>query len=85
MSIITHDYLTQINNKYNLSNLLPYIKTRYNRKSFERVIACMLQINNKNKSFFGDFKLYWGNDLHKGKLESLVNKELPILKVWSSR
>ena len=45
----------------------------------------MLQINNKNKSFFGDFKLYWGNDLHKGKLESLVNKELPILKVWSSR
>jgi hypothetical protein len=42
MSIITHDYLTHINSKYDISKLLDCILTRYNRCSFERVIACML-------------------------------------------
>jgi hypothetical protein len=41
MSIITHAYLTFINNKYDISKLLDYVLVRYNRCSFERVIACL--------------------------------------------
>ncbi len=47
MSIITHDYLMYVNNKYNISKLLDCVLTRYNRCSFERVIACLLQKNVK--------------------------------------
>jgi hypothetical protein len=55
MCIITHDYLTYINSK-----LLKFIK---NRSSFERVIACLLQINAKNNSLLGNIHKYmpWGN------------------------
>ena len=43
MTIITHDYLIYINNKYDISKLLDCVLNRYNRCSFERVIACLLQ------------------------------------------
>lgn len=46
MCIITHDYLVHINNNFKISKLIDYIKNKYNRQSFERVIACLLQINN---------------------------------------
>ena len=49
MTIIKHDFLTSINNKYDISKLLDCVLTRYNRCSFERVIACLLQINEKNE------------------------------------
>ena len=54
MSIITHDYLTLINNKYPISNLLNFVLTRYNRCSLERVIACLLQINDMTWVFLGN-------------------------------
>ena len=54
MSIITHDYLTLINNKYPISNLLNFVLTRNNRCSFERVIACLLQINDMKWVFLGN-------------------------------
>lgn len=47
MTIITYDYLTDINKKYDISKLLDCVLNRYNRCSFERVIACLLQINEK--------------------------------------
>ena len=83
MSIITHDYLTLINNKYDISKLLDCILTRYNRCSFERVIACLLQINVKNEPLLGDIKKYcpWGisfDQIHK-------YKQLPLIKVWTGR
>jgi len=49
MAIITHDYLTYINSKYDISKLLDCVLTRYNRCSLERVLACMLQKMTKNK------------------------------------
>jgi uncharacterized protein YutD len=45
MSIITHEYLIYINNKFDISILLDHILTRYNRCSFERIIGCLLQYN----------------------------------------
>jgi hypothetical protein len=49
MSIVKYDYLNNLNKKYDFRKLLPLIKNRYNRMSFERVIACILQIENKEK------------------------------------
>lgn len=85
MCIITHDYLTNINTKYDISNLLNHIITRYDRCSFERVIACLLQINdnNNNKSLFGDIHSYskWGI-AYDNKDEY---NDLPLIKVWTAR
>jgi hypothetical protein len=62
MIVITHDHLTNINNKYDISKLLDLILNRYNRCSFERVIACILQNDDISadisSSIFGDIHEY---------------------------
>jgi hypothetical protein len=65
MSIITHDYLMFINNKHDISKLLDHVLTRYNRCSFERVIACLLQYNEKKETLLGNIHKYcpWGCSL----------------------
>ena len=85
MSIISHDYLKFINEKYDISKLLDLVKTRYNRISFERVIGCLLQFNHKsdNLSLLGNINNYckWG-----GSYDWKNNyKHLPIIKIWSGR
>jgi hypothetical protein len=85
MSIITHDYLTFINNKYNISLLLDVVLTRYNRSSFERVIACLLQKNHKKESLLGDIHKYIEFNTWFNKYTLNKYKHLPILKVWSGR
>jgi hypothetical protein len=83
MCIITHDYLTYINNKYDISKLLECITNRYNRCSFERVIACLLQKNQKNESLLGSIYNYcdWGLTFD----EKDKYNHLPLLKVWTGR
>jgi hypothetical protein len=87
MSIITHDYLTHINSKYDISKLLECILNRYNRCSFERVIACILRLNGDNgtssHSLLGNIHSYcpWGVNIN----EIDKYSHLPIIKVWSSR
>jgi hypothetical protein len=83
MSIISHDYLTHINNKYDISKLLDYILCREDRKSFERIIACMLQKEGTQKTLLGNIQKYceWElsiNNIHK-------YQHLPIIKVWTGR
>lgn len=83
MSIITHDYLLFINNKYDISKLFDCIKTRYNRCSFERVIACLLQINGKKETLLGNIHEYcpWGITFD--EKENFAH--LPLIKVWTGR
>lgn len=83
MSIITYDYLSKINNKYNISKLLPLVLKRYNRCSLERVIACLLQKDDKSKVLFGDIHRYcvWGIKFR----EKDKYSRLPVVKVWSGR
>jgi len=83
MSIITHEYLTYINNKYDISKLLKYVLNRYNRCSFERVIACLLQKEAEKEVLLGNICNYcnWGI------LFEDINKynHLPIIKCWTGR
>ena len=83
MTIITHDYLKYINNKYDISKLIPYILNRYNRCSFERVIACILQKDYNNEALLGDIHKYCEYGITFDKIDNY--KHLPIIKCWSSR
>lgn len=83
MSVITHSYLSEINQRFALTKLLNCIKTRYNRCSFERVIACLMQFPRPSASLLGDIHNYcpWG--LRFEQLEQYSH--LPITKVWTGR
>ena len=83
MSIITHEYLSRMYQKYDLSLLLALVLSRYNRCSFERVLACLLQKEHKTDALLGNIHAYctWG--------VRFVDKEqyshLPMIKVWTGR
>jgi hypothetical protein len=83
MSIIRHDYLTYINHKYDISKLLYCVLNRYNRCSFERVIACLLQKNEQKITLLGNIMNYcrWGITFD----EKDYYNYLPLLKVWTGR
>jgi len=84
MSIIKYDYLVKINNRHNINKLLEYILNRYNRCSFERVIACLLQFNGKKETLFGNIHSYcpWGEINYNNKCNY---KYLPFIKIWTGR
>jgi hypothetical protein len=83
MTIITHNYLTYINNKYDISKLLECVLTRLNRCAFERVIACLLQKNEKKETLLGNIHSYcpWGINFN----QKDEYKHLPLIKVWTGR
>jgi hypothetical protein len=83
MSVITHDYLTFINNKYDISKLLNCIQNRHNRMSFERVIGCLLQKNGEKQTLLGNIHYYcpWG--IRYNKVDEY--NHLPFTKIWSGR
>ncbi len=83
MTIITHDYLSFIHNKYDINKLLDVVFDRFQRMYFERVLACLLQANCKAEVLLGKIDDYceWGISY-----EQKDNyKHLPWLKVWSGR
>jgi len=84
MTIINHDYLVSINKLYNINKMLNYIKTRKDRMSFERVIACILQKHSKKeKTLLGNIHKYckWAISFY--DIDKYTH--LPIIKVWSGR
>jgi len=84
MTIITHDYLTYINNKYDISKLLYYVLNRYNRCSFERVIACLLQKEGKKEeTLLGNIHNYCNGGIRFNNIDEY--KHLPLIKYWSGR
>ena len=83
MSIITHDYLTHINSKYDISKLLNCVLTRYNRISLERVIGCILQKEAPKQTLLGNIHRYCPYGLSINKIDNY--QHLPIIKVWTGR
>ena len=83
MSIITHDFLTHINSKYDISKLLNCVLTRYNRISLERVIGCILQKEAPKQTLLGNIHRYCPYGLSINKIDNY--QHLPIIKVWTGR
>lgn len=83
MSVIRHDFLVYLNGKYDFNKLLPGVLTRYNRCSFERVIACMLQKEGKTRSLFGDIHDYSVCGLSFSEIKN--HRHLPVIKCWTGR
>ena len=83
MSIITHDYLTYVNSKYDISKLLDYVLDRYNRCSFERVIACLLQKEGKVEILLGNIHEYCNCGINFNEIDNYNN--LPLIKCWTGR
>jgi|SaaInlStandDraft_1057018.scaffolds.fasta_scaffold14386_7 hypothetical protein len=83
MTVINYNFLNNLNKKHNFKKMIPLIKTRYNRMSFERVIATILQNYSPKKCLFGNIHKYcmWGTKLN----EIDKYKHLPFIKVWTGR
>jgi len=86
MTIIRQEYLAKVNAKYNFDLLIDHVLTRNDRSCFERVLACLLQIEKTDKqitSIFGDIHRYipWGLTFDQKHHFTY----LPIIKVWTGR
>ena len=83
MVIIRHDFLQEMNKKYAVSKLLDHVLNRHNRKSFERVIACLLQKMYPKTVLYGNLHMYmpWETRFH----QRYDFPHLPLIKVWTGR
>lgn len=83
MTIINHDFLTSVNARYNIYNIIDDIQTRESRCYFERIIAVILQKNAPLCDVFGDIYKFmqWGI-----QFREIGNwNHLPIIKCWTGR
>jgi len=89
MSVITYNYLQEINKQYEIKKLLDFVLTRYNRMSFERVIGCLLQMK-KDRLIASDSNVYF-DDINKyinfgiNFYEKEQYNNLPVIKIWTGR
>lgn len=81
MSVISYEFLKKLDDKYNISKLLQYIKTRSDRMCFERVIACMMQKNGNKECLFGNIHTYCPCGI--SFFDAINFTHLPIIKVWT--
>jgi hypothetical protein len=83
MTIIKHDFLSLINSKYDITKLFDCIQSRHYRSCFERVLACLLQKEDKKETLLGNIHSYcrWRITFH----EKDNFKHLPVIKVWTGR
>ena len=89
MSLISHNFITQLQDKYKIFNLLDHITTRHDRMNLERIfgLLCIAQkpeLNN-NPSIFGIQKR-WGYTYESYKYDKSIKTPLPVFtKVWTGR
>jgi hypothetical protein len=98
MSILTHDFLCQINNICNISNLLDVVTTREVRMAIERIFGVLFSLcnsiyNKQTIALFGDIHNYshanggFGAELFTTYCEKKENNSInvPITKIWTGR
>lgn len=83
MAIITHEFLSQVNNKYNFGKLIPLVLNRHNRCSFERVIACLLQKEGTQQTMLGNIHKYCKWEIKFNEIDNYTH--LPLIKYWTGR
>lgn len=92
-TFITHHFLSHIQNKYNLFNLLKVVKNRPDRCCLERIMGVIFYLEYPNlkkiNSLLGDIKNYykWGYSFNEYCNDVIVNRkpQLPLIKVWTGR
>jgi hypothetical protein len=92
-SVITHSFVKRIFEKYNLMNLVKFIKSRPQRMNLERVfsVVCTYELNKlyDEPSFLSTIHhyLHWGYLFETYMEEKQTNKldNYPFIKVWSGR
>jgi hypothetical protein len=87
MTIINHDFLKILENKYNISNLVNYITCRQDRMALERVFGCLFaKENEKNTpSMLSNIHNYCCvGQYYQWYLENRIHDD-PIIKLWSNR
>lgn len=95
MSVISLNFITLINGKYDFFNLLNYIDTRQKRMALERIFGLLCTLENNelktDPSIFGmiselsdNFNYYYKNYVEDEKNKKLENK-FDIVKVWTGR
>jgi hypothetical protein len=92
-SFINYDFLVQIQNKYNIFNMLECVTTRADRCSMERIMGVIFSKEMKKKklykSIFGNIMNYekWGYSFDNYEKDLYIKKRLPkyIIKVWTGR
>jgi hypothetical protein len=87
MTIINHDFLKILENKYNISNLVNYITCRQDRMALERVFGCLFaKENDKNTpSMLSNIHKYCCvGQYYQWYIENRIHDD-PIIKLWSNR
>ena len=87
MSVVCYDYLKQVDERSDLQRLINVIRTRTDRMAFERIIACLLEMNRNpphRSSLYGCIHKFckWGKTIQE-VTQADLNK--PIVKVWTGR
>jgi len=89
---INHTFLLQIEEKYNITNLIHYVKNREDRCCLERIFGCIFTTECPplliRKSVFGDIMTYqkWGHTFEEyiNNLNRKIIAKL-VVKVWTGR
>jgi hypothetical protein len=92
-SYINHHFLSFLQDKYQLFNLLQLVNNRQDRCCLERLFAIIFNIEypilNKLKSLLGPINKYckWGTtyDEHCEYMKKYGKSRIPIVKVWTGR
>jgi hypothetical protein len=97
-SIISHSFLTEMQEKHCVFNVLPHIISRYHRMSMERVFAaicnymCPEFFDSNCVSVYGDFFReyvdkyeYTEYDIFLQNREKMVEEKRPFIKIFSGR
>ena len=92
-SFINHNFLLQIENKYGLTNLIPYVLCRSDRCCLERIMGAIFYNEFKDlsklKSLLGSISVYcpwgysWKDYWEQITRDRKANK--PVVKVWTGR
>ena len=97
-SIISHRFITELQEKHRVFDLLPFIISRYHRMSMERVFAaicnymCPELFDVSRVSVYGDFfenyvekYEYTEYDIFLANREKILSQKRPFIKIFSGR
>lgn len=91
-SFINHGFLSFLEKKYKITNMINFIKCRSDRCCLERIFGCLFFTEYKKivhqKSLFGNIMKYqnWGYTYDEYEKDFYFkNLQKPVLKVWTGR